>query len=295
MKKDFILTFLLFFIIIYFFYNSKEAILITKENIQLFMNVLLPSLFPYMILVLLFVNLKCHLIIAYLVQYLSIPLFNISGKSFSILLIGILGGYPLIALLAKEIINEQNKRELNKLVPLFSYPSLSFLLNVIGINSNFNFLYFYLIASFFILIIFRTKEKKEYIGFIELSNEFKNNKISYFSTFSNTIFKSLNNLGLIFSNLLFFSLFKTLFTFHNEKVNYIFLSIFEFSKSSIYLSQNINNIYDIITLGIILLFGGINILMQIFLIYNNSLLKFKEFIKYRILLIILIVLLIYIY
>ena len=60
MKKYIILTFTLSFIIIYLFYNSKETILITKENINLFINTLLPNLFPYMILVLLFIYLSKH-------------------------------------------------------------------------------------------------------------------------------------------------------------------------------------------------------------------------------------------
>jgi len=295
MKKYFILTFTLLILILYFFYNSKEAIFITKENIDLFLNILLPNLFPYMILVLLFINYKCHLIIAYLIQYISIPFFKISGKSFSIILIGILGGYPLIALLAKEIINKKNEKELNKLVPLFSYPSLSFLLNVIDINCNINFLFFYLISSILILFIFRDNERKEYISYQDLKKDFKNTDISFIQTFSKTLFKSLNNLGLIFSNLLFFSLFKTLFNFKNEKINYLYLSLFEFSKSSIYFSNNLQSNYDVILLGIMLLLGGLNIIMQIFIIYNNSILKFKVYVKYRLLLMLIFSLLIFIF
>ena len=295
MKKYFMLTFILFTLIIYFFYNSKETILITKDNINLFFNVLLPTLFPYMILVLLFVNYKCHLIIAYLIQYISIPLFKISGKSFSIVLLGILGGYPLISLLGKEIINEDNKKELNKLIPLFSFPSLSFLLNIINVNSKINFLLFYLLSSFIILFMFKDNKQIKYISLHDISKEFTTNN-NYISIFSKTLFKSLSTLSLIFSNLLFFSLFKTLFKFNNEKINNIFLGLFEFSRSSIYLSNNINSSLDIIILGSLLLFGGLNILMQIYIIYNDShLLNFRVFIKYRMLLVIIYALLIFLF
>lgn len=293
MKKHLIITFILSFFIFYLFINSKEAYLITNENINLFLNTLLPNLFPYMLLVLLFISFNCHLILAYLVQYISIPLFNISGKAFSILLIGIIGGYPLLAILAKEIINKDNEKELNKLVPLFSFPSLAFLNNIIKPNIGFNPIFSLLIISFLLLLIFKDKEKKEYLNYNSLKYSLKDNLS--FNCFTNSIFKVLTNLGLIFSNLLFFSLFKVLLTFNNEKINYFALSFFEFSKSSIYFSLNINNKIDYILLTYSLLFGGLSILMQIYTIYNGSLLSIKTYLKYRLYLIIIILLFIYIY
>ena len=294
MKKYIFLTFILSFIIFYLFYNSKETILITKDNINLFINTLLPTLFPYMILVLLFINYKCHLILSYFLQYISIPLFNISGKSFSIILIGLIGGYPLLALLGKEIINEENKDEINKIVPLFSFPSLSFLYNIIYNNIKINYFIIFLLSSFIILFLFKDHKKKKYLSIKDISNELNSN-INFLNTFSKVIIKVLNNLGLIFSNLLFFSLFVTLFKFNNEKINYMFLGLFEFSRSSIYLSNNISNVFDINILCIILLSGGLSVIFQIFTIYNESLLSFKKYLKYRVILLIFTLLLLNIY
>lgn len=294
MKKYIFLTFILSFIIIYLFYNSKETILITKENINLFINTLLPTLFPYMILVLLFINYKCHLILSYILQYISIPLFNISGKSFSIILIGLIGGYPLVALLGKEIINEENKDEINKIIPLFSFPSLSFLYNIIYNNIKINYFIIFLLSSFIILFLFKDHKKKKYLSIKDISNELNSN-INFLNIFSKVIIKVLNNLGIIFSNLLFFSLFVTLFKFNNEKINYMFLGLFEFSRSSIYLSNNISNVFDINILCIILLFGGLSVIFQIFTIYNESLLSFKKYLKYRVILLIFTLLLLNIY
>ena len=294
MKKYIFLTFILSFIIFYLFYNSKETILITKDNINLFINKLLPTLFPYMILVLLFINYKCHLILSFLLQYISIPLFNISGKSFSIILIGLIGGYPLLALLGKEIINEENKDEINKIIPLFSFPSLSFLYNIIYNNIKINYFIIFLLSSFIILFLFKDHKKKKYLTIKDISIEL-NSKISFLNTFSNVIIKVLNNLGLIFSNLLFFSLFVTLFKFNNEKINYMFLGLFEFSRSSIYLSKNISNVFDINILCVILLFGGLSVIFQIFTIYSESLLSFKKYLKYRVILLIFTLLLLNIY
>ena len=294
MKKYIFLTIILSFIIFYLFYNSKETILITKDNINLFINTLLPTLFPYMILVLLFINYKCHLILSFLLQYISIPLFNISGKSFSIILIGLIGGYPLLALLGKEIINEENKDEINKIIPLFSFPSLSFLYNIIFHNIKINYFIIFLLISFIILFIFKDHKKKKYLSIKDISIEL-NSKINFLNTFSKVIIKVLNNLGLIFSNLLFFSLFVTLFKFNNEKINYMFLGLFEFSRSSIYLSKNISNVFDINILCVILLFGGLSVIFQIFTIYNESLLSFKKYLKYRVILLIFTLLLLNIY
>ena len=66
MKKYIFITFLLSSFIIYSFYKTNETINITKDNINLFLNTLLPNIFPYMIICLLFINLKCHLILSYL-------------------------------------------------------------------------------------------------------------------------------------------------------------------------------------------------------------------------------------
>ena len=143
--------------------------------------------------------------------------------------------------------------------------------------------------------MFKDNKQIKYISLHDISKEFTTNN-NYISIFSKTLFKALNNLCLIFSNLLFFSLFKTLFKFNNEKINNIFLGLFEFSRSSIYLSNNINNSLDIIILGSLLLFGGLNILMQIYIIYNDShLLNFRVFIKYRMLLVIIYALLIFLF
>ena len=294
MKKYIFITFLLSSFIIYSFYKTNETINITKDNINLFLNTLLPNIFPYMIICLLFINLKCHLILSYLLQYISIPIFNISGKTFSTILISLISGYPLLALLGNEIINEENKDEINLIIPLFSFPSFSFLYNIIHKNINFNFYLFFIINSLIILLFFKDNKKKKYLTKIDISNEFKNT-INYLKIFKNVIIKTLNNLGIIFSNLLFFSLFKIIFNFKNEKLNYIFLGLFEFSKSSIYLSNNISNKIDLTILCIIMLMGGLSVIFQIYSIYNNSLLNFKKYLKYRLITIFLNVLLLNIY
>lgn len=275
------------------FIHSNDTILITKENINIFLNVLLPNLFPYMLFVILFVNLKCHLLLAYIIQYISIPLFNISGKSMSIVLISIIGGYPLLALLAKEIINEENKDELNKLVPLFSFPSFAFLLNIIYKNISINLLLIFLIFSSIILFIFKDTKKKDYLKYIDIKNELYY-KPDFILILNKTFKKALLNLGIIFSNVLFFSLFKVVFSFNNDYLNNFLLGLLEFSKSSIYFSNNKDSI-SILLLSFILLFGGLSVNFQILGIYDNVLLKIKKYYKYRFLLIILILLFIYIY
>ena len=293
MKKYLLITVILSFFIFFCFISSKEAILITKDNINIFINTLLPTLFPYMLILLLFINYKCHLLLAYLIQYISIPLFNVSGKSFSILLIGIIGGYPLLAILSKEIIDRNNKDELNKIVPLFSYPSLSFLLNIIGIKVNPIFIIIFILSSLFLLFLFKDNNKKEYLSIHDINNELKDNN-NLINSLSKSIKTSINNLTIIFSNLVFFSLFKIFFKFNNNKINYILLSFFDFSKSSIYLVNEVNNIIDIIILCTILLFGGLNIISQIYIIYSNSLLNIKKYIIYRLYYILITILIIFI-
>lgn len=293
MKKYFIITVIFSITILALFIHSYETILITKENINIFFNTLLPSLFPYMIFVILFVNFKCHLILAYIIQYISLPLFNISGKSMSIVLISIIGGYPLLAILAKEIVNEDNKDELNILIPLFSFPSFAFFFNIIFNNIRINLFIVFLFISFIILLIFKDKKKKEYININDIKNEYKN-KFDFIKVFNNSFKKALLNLGIIFSNLLFFSLFKVVLNIQNETINNFIIGLLEFSKSSIYFSLR-KDIISILCLSFLLLFGGLSVNFQILNAYDNSLLKIKKYYKYRMLLIILVLLFIYIY
>ena len=75
----------------------------------------------------------------------------------------------------------------------------------------------------------------------------------------------------------------------------MFLGLFEFSRSSIYLSKNISNVFDINILCVILLFGGLSAIFQIFTIYSESLLSFKKYLKYRVILLIFTLLLLNIY
>ncbi len=294
MKKYYLITFILSIIIISFFINSNEAILITKENIGIFFNSLLPSLFPYIVLVLLFIYFKCHLIIAYFLQYISIPIFGISGKSLSIIIIGIIGGYPLIALLGNEIIDNENKKEINKLIPLFSFPSFAFLNNIIKFKTNYNYLPLFIIASLIILLFSKENKKGKYITYQNLIFEFRNLKFSF--SFLKEIFeKAINNIIIIFASLLFFSLFKIFLNFKNEQINYLLLGLFEFSSSSIKFADAISSHFSLVLEAIILLFGGLSINLQILSFYSNSLLKYKTYIKYRLLLILIISLLVYIH
>ena len=68
------------------------------------------------------------------------------------------------------------------------------------------------------MFLSKDHKKKKYLTIKDISFELNSN-ISFLNTFSKVIIKVLSNLGLIFSNLLFFSLFITLFNFKNEKIS----------------------------------------------------------------------------
>lgn len=286
MFKKLCLVVLLGFIITLVFINYQEAFTITSQSVDLILITLLPTLFPFMLLLYLFIDLGGFYLIGYLLQFITIPLFNLSGLQASIILGGILGGYPMPAVITEEIIfEEQEIKKANITMALFSFPSLAFLLNVVIKNNVTDvstlFLSFYGTAFFILFFSSLKKEKVNYMSTKQLQlilfNHFNN--YSFSSSLKKSIKKGLLNIGIIFGNIVLFSL---ILIFIN---NPFILGFFEFSSSSIRISKNINSPLDYFSLLAILLWGGLSVLMQYLTILSPKKFKSKIFLKYKLLLI----------
>ncbi len=83
----------------------NESILAAKKGLSIWVNVLIPSLLPFIIGANLVVDLKVVDIIGYIINPITKFIFNVSGKSALVFVISTVSGYPVGAKLASELRN----------------------------------------------------------------------------------------------------------------------------------------------------------------------------------------------
>ena len=119
----------------------KESIIAAKGGIDIWVNILIPSLLPFIIGANLIVSLKVVDILGAIINPITQFIFNVSGKSALVFAISAVSGYPVGARLASDLRlkNDISKYEGQRLIsfcstsgPLFIKISyFIFLLNII--------------------------------------------------------------------------------------------------------------------------------------------------------------------
>ena len=151
MKKYLILIGILTLTLILMFINSSSVLLNAKESINILLKSFLPSLFPYMVIITLINELGGLLILGYLLQYIFKPIFNVNAKESSLIIAGIISGYPLPSVL----LSKQNciTRKEQSIISIFVFPSFAFLLSHIFPNIGDKSIYLlitFILGSFFV-------------------------------------------------------------------------------------------------------------------------------------------------
>ncbi len=141
--------------------NSADAISYMREGLALCSRVVIPSLFPFMVLSGLFVELGCSDILA---SFLARPmhfLFGISGEGAAAPLMGALCGFPIGASTAHKLYRNGriSREEMSYLLAFSNIPGSAFLISAVGsalwANSRFGLaLYIIQIASAVLIGIF---------------------------------------------------------------------------------------------------------------------------------------------
>ena len=141
--------------------DSADAISYMREGLALCSHVVIPSLFPFMVLSGLFVELGCSSLLA---SFLARPmhfLFGISGEGAAAPLMGALCGFPIGASTAHKLYRSGriSRREMSYLLAFSNIPGSAFLISAVGSalwsNSRFGLaLYIIQIASAVIIGVF---------------------------------------------------------------------------------------------------------------------------------------------
>lgn len=290
--------------------NLKAA----KSGLLLWVNSVIPSLFPFFVATELLscTNIPC--ILGRFFNKLMKPIFNVRGEGSFALIMGILSGYPIGAKIACNFRNQNvcSKEECERLLSFTNNSGPLFILGTIGItmfgNSTIGVLLLitHILASFTVGFIFRFwKATKNYTSesSLYLSSKLKNKNISFSNLgeiIGNAITNSISTILMIGGFVVLFSviisilnyskittLIQTLFSpifyklsIHVNFISPLFTGLFEITNGINVLSNipmkniSINIIFTSFLLGI----GGISIFLQVFSIVSKSDLSIKPYI-----------------
>lgn len=267
MKKILILVFLL--LELYIFYYSKNLLIEEINTINICIYTLLPSMFYSIFISSFLSNLELY-------KILPKKLFNLCNKDIEIIILSLLSGYPNNI----RFLNNSNNKYLiystNFVNPIFFILSVNNLY-IKDIKLSLIILISHYLSNIFIFII--NKNKIKYYkyntdNFISLSD-------SYYKSINNTI----KSLSIIFSNLLFITIFisllKNILPF-NIFTKSILIGLLEFSNGIFMISKlNISLYLKGLIILIFISFNSISIFLQ--QLSFNPKIKSVKFLLYKIL------------
>ena len=141
MKKNQTILFFLpvivvLFLIVGIIIFPQEAIKSAKEGLNIWVNVLIPSLLPFIIGANLVVDLKIVDLVGMIINPVTKFIFNVSGKSALVFVISTVSGYPVGAKLAYDLrINSQiSKSEAQRLVSFCSTSGPLFIIGAVAVG-----------------------------------------------------------------------------------------------------------------------------------------------------------------
>lgn len=293
-KYNIILSIFFFLFLIYSLLNIKEINASTMNILKTFSKTILPALLPFLILNQLILKLGIIDLLGYILQFISYPLFKISGKGASIIIIGLLNGFPSSAIFTSLLLQDKQikKEEAQRLINYIFFPSISFLFAIIKTDLNNNYLFTILSLSLYLggfislyISSFKIKNDQEYISFTKTKEEIKN-KLSTFKFARNIkdiINYAFSTLISILGIIVIFSIpCNIIGKMINNNFTYLFKGIIEFSIPTIsLLNSSLTKKRIVSFLATILSFSGLSSIMQASLFIEEANLSTKQFLINR--------------
>lgn len=229
----------------------NESILSAKKGLSIWIDVLIPSLLPFIIGANLVVDLKVVDIIGYIINPITKFIFNVSGKSALVFVISSVSGYPVGAKLASELRNNDqiSQSEAQRLVSFCSTSGPLFIIGSVATgmfkNPSLGYLMIicHYIGSISVGLLFRNYGKESVISektslksnvLNTINNRYKDNR-GFFVLFGNAVFNGFNTLLSIGGFVIVFSVVFEVFSLFNvislfSSILYIPLSLFGVTK-----------------------------------------------------------------
>jgi sporulation integral membrane protein YlbJ len=217
--------------------HPVDSIGSAKEGFKIWVDILIPSLLPFIIGANLLIDLKLVDIIGYIINPITKFLFNVSGQSALIFMISIFSGYPVGAKLASEFRseNKMSKTEAQRLVAFCSTSGPLFIIGSVGTGMFKSALLGYVMLACHYLgaivvgILYRnygweTVHKKNSCSILEnikfIISDIKSvvfskeKRETFFVLFGNAVFKGINTILMVGGFVIIFSVvFKILSIF----------------------------------------------------------------------------------
>ena len=299
--KKYLFTFISILFIITLLVFSENNSIASSTGLNIFINNVFPSLFPFLVATEILYNSNFIHIIEKYTKNIFQKLFNVPPKSAIVIILGFISGYPIGAKLIANLKKDKylTTAEAERLLSFTNNSSPIFIISAIGISIFGNktigivLLFIQILSSILVGIIFRfwKYNDKEYIDYSYLSlNEDTNLKVVpntveiFINSIKNAVFTTLQIGGFVIIFSVILSILKStgilnilayLLSFIGIPENYslaLIYGLFEISNG-MNLIKNIiayNNIISLIISSFILGFGGISILFQIYsLIYKE--------------------------
>ncbi|MEJ8553720.1 sporulation integral membrane protein YlbJ [Tepidibacter sp. Z1-5] len=294
MKNSRLLRSILPGIIVLFFITSivvfpKDSIESARVGMNICINILIPSLLPFLIGANLLINLKVIDILGVFLEKPSRILFNVPGKSSLIFAISILSGYPIGSKLISNLRqdNEISRVEAQRLASFCSTSGPLFMVGSVGIGmfNNPKIGYFILLCHYIgalsIGILFRfyntSSDIKHYNNTSILTRLkkiifYENEEKSFFSIFGDSVRNGINTILIVCGFVIVFSvLFKilTLLKFINLISSMLFVFLHPYNISIEVIQAFISGLFEI-TIGC----NNISLLNEPSLIFKIALCTF---------------------
>ncbi|MGL5329930.1 MAG: sporulation integral membrane protein YlbJ, partial [Peptostreptococcaceae bacterium] len=260
MKKNQIFIFLfpiiiVLFLIIGIIIFPQEAIKSAKEGLNIWVNVLIPSLLPFIIGANLVVDLKIVDLVGMIINPITKLIFNVSGKSALVFVISTVSGYPVGAKLAYDlrVNNHISKFEAQRLVSFCSTSGPLFIIGAVAVgmfqDASLGYLMIicHYLGSISVGLLFRNYGKEKLlnsksslsVNFKNIINDRYSSNSGFFVLFGNAVVNGVNTLLAVGGFVIVFSvIFKILSLFNIISllayILHIPLSIFGISKELCY-------------------------------------------------------------
>ncbi|MBQ6285916.1 MAG: hypothetical protein IJK67_06405 [Bacilli bacterium] len=263
--KHIILTLL----IILFILNINIILSSTKEASILFFNKVFISIFPFIILSDILIYYDYHIFLKNTIGKFISKLFNIDPNTSIIFIISMLTSAPTNAVIIKNMLdnNEIDINTANKIINYTYFPSISFVVGVIGASIYKSLkigLILWSCCLFYNILIGIYLRKEKIIENTKKINIIK--KDNFFNMLKSSILKGINTSIIILGNLIIFTIIINIIKEYidlNPIIMSLISGVFEMTSGIIDISNlNINGIYKLIMTLFILTFSSLSIIFQ---------------------------------
>lgn len=269
-------------ILIIFIINLDIIIYSTKEASIIFFNNIFVSIFPFIILTDILLYFDYHIFLKNIFGKVLSKLFNIDSSSSIIFILSLLTSTPGNAIYIKSMLdnNEISINDANRILIFTYFPSISFVIGMIGVSLYKSFKFGLILWLFCIInnILIGIFTKSKYIT--HYNNKINKNKDNFIHILKESIIKGIKTSIIILGNLILFTIILNILHKYiniNEMLFSIISGFIELTSGIINISKlNISIIYKLILSYLIISFSGLSILFQSFSILSDYKIDIKK-------------------